>query len=119
VTPPLRDRLRADLPTAMRARDRARVAVLRSTLAAIENAEAVDADGSGWGDGVWANEVARRHLDEATVHALVTAERDRLLALAGEMAELGQEAEADDLAAQAAVLDEHLDHRRPYGSGST
>jgi uncharacterized protein YqeY len=37
----LRDQLRQALPAAMKARDRVAVNVLRSTLAAIENAEAV------------------------------------------------------------------------------
>jgi uncharacterized protein YqeY len=43
MTEPLRDRLRAALPVALKARDRATASTLRSTLAAIENAEAVDA----------------------------------------------------------------------------
>ena len=43
MTEPLRDRLRAALPAAMKARDRATASTLRATLAAIENAEAVDA----------------------------------------------------------------------------
>jgi uncharacterized protein YqeY len=38
----LRDRLRRALPAAMKARDRPAVAALRSALAAIDNAEAVD-----------------------------------------------------------------------------
>lgn len=38
---PLRHRLREALPAAMKARNKAAVSVLRSTLAAIENAEAV------------------------------------------------------------------------------
>lgn len=39
----VRDRLRRALPAALKARDRLAVAALRSTLAAIDNAEAVDA----------------------------------------------------------------------------
>jgi uncharacterized protein YqeY len=39
---PLRQRLREALPAALRARDRVAVAALRATLAAIDNAEAVD-----------------------------------------------------------------------------
>ena len=39
---PLRQRLRAALPAALKTRDRLAVAALRSTLAAIDNAEAVD-----------------------------------------------------------------------------
>ena len=45
----LRDRLRRALPVAMKAQDRPAVAALRSTLAAIDNAEAVDPD-EAWPD---------------------------------------------------------------------
>lgn len=40
----VRDRLRAALPEAMKARDAVAVAALRSALGALDNAEAVDAD---------------------------------------------------------------------------
>ena len=40
----LRDRLRRALPAAMKARDRTAITALRSTLAAIDNAEAFDPD---------------------------------------------------------------------------
>ena len=43
MAPSLRERLQAGLPAAMKAGDRLRVSVLRTTLAAIANAEAVDA----------------------------------------------------------------------------
>jgi uncharacterized protein len=42
----LRDRLRRALPAAMKARDAPAVAALRSALAAIDNAEAVDSPGA-------------------------------------------------------------------------
>ncbi len=78
---PLRDRLRAALPAAMKARDRATASTLRATLAAIENAEAVDVavvpsagaiEASAVGIG--AAEAARRELSEADVAAIVRAE---------------------------------------------
>lgn len=106
---PLRDRLQADLSPALRTRDQVRVRALRSTLAAIANAEAVDAGESVPGSGLWSNEVERRLLDEGAVAAIVVAERDRLRSLAEEMAAVGQHDEATSLTAQAAVLDEHLD----------
>lgn len=77
----LRDRLRAALPAAMKARDRATASTLRATLAAIENAEAVDVavvpsagaiEASAVGIG--AAEAARRELSEADVAAIVRAE---------------------------------------------
>lgn len=93
----------------MRARDRDLVAVLRSTLGAIANAEAVDEAGSAPTNGVASNEAVRRHLDEGHVVALVVAERDRLRELSGEMSELGQIEEATSLSTQAAALDRYLD----------
>jgi len=77
----LRDRLRAALPAAMKARDRATASTLRATLAAIENAEAVDvavvpAAGAieASAVGIGAAEAARRELSEADVAAIVRAE---------------------------------------------
>ena len=76
---PLRQRLRAALPTAMKSRDRAATAALRATLAAIDNAEAVTpAGGAPRGQaieevaiGLGATEVARRVLTEAEVEQMV------------------------------------------------
>lgn len=77
---PLRDRLRAALPGALKARDRATASTLRATLAAIENAEAVDAGSARAGAieasavGIGVAEAARRELSEADVAAIVRAE---------------------------------------------
>lgn len=78
---PLRDRLRAALPAALKARDRATASTLRSTLAAIENAEAVDGGAAGRAGAIEASavgigvaEAARRELSEADVVAIVRAE---------------------------------------------
>lgn len=76
----LRERLRAALSTAMKARDRRTVGVLRATLAAIDNAESVDigehragaVEASAVGPG--AAEVARRELTEADIADIVRAE---------------------------------------------
>jgi len=86
----LADRLRADLTTALRARDRARASVLRTVLGAIANAEAVPvpqgapplAQGpiAGAALGLGAAEVPRRELTEDDVRAILVAERDDLLA---------------------------------------
>jgi uncharacterized protein YqeY len=68
----LRPRLREALPSALKGRDRVATAAPRFTLAAIENAEAVDAASSGRGVGieespvgVRATEARRRDLTEA------------------------------------------------------
>ena len=89
----LHDRLRRGLPAAMKARDRTAVAALRSALAAIDNAQAVDPPQPPPGDGgvepagagghpglagtvagVGAAEVARRRLSEAQMAELVRGE---------------------------------------------
>ena len=80
MSEPLRDRLRAALPAALKARDRATASTLRATLAAIENAEAVDTGPVRAGAieasavGIGAMEAERRVLTEADVVAIVRAE---------------------------------------------
>ncbi|MEY9870804.1 uncharacterized protein YqeY [Streptacidiphilus sp. MAP12-33] len=82
---PLRHRLRDALAVAIKGRDRLTTSVLRATLGAIENAEAVPADPAVAGGpgslsiegspvGVGAAEVARRVLTEDDVRAVVRAE---------------------------------------------
>src|SRR5438105_897189 len=79
---PLRERLRAALTTAMKAKDRVTMSALRSTLAAIDNAEAVDTTAVAAGSlaieqspvGVGAAEVERRNLTEDQVSEIVRAE---------------------------------------------
>jgi GrpB-like predicted nucleotidyltransferase (UPF0157 family)/uncharacterized protein YqeY len=79
---PLRQRLRQALPVALKARDRHAVSALRTALAAIENAEAVDGRPAPSGGlaieqaplGVGAAEVPRRVLTEAEVVEIVQAE---------------------------------------------
>ena len=75
----LRAGMQGDLRTAMKARDRVRVAVLRSALGAIANAEAVPTAARPNVDGTnLVTEVPRRELDEADVLAIVVAELDEL-----------------------------------------
>ncbi|GAA2163984.1 hypothetical protein FHX52_2187 [Humibacillus xanthopallidus] len=89
MTSTLRASLRSRLTLAMRQRDREAAAVLRSAIAAIENAEAVpspDAEGArgpsatssarvaGAAVGVGATEAQRRFLDAAAERAIVVAE---------------------------------------------
>ena len=106
--------LRRALTTALKARDAVAVSALRSALAAIENAGAVDAShvpppGSGpiagAVDGLGAAEVERRPVD---VHAVVAAEVEQRRAAAREYAELGRPDHADRLHAEADVLASHL-----------
>lgn len=102
--------MQADLKAAMKARDSSRVAVLRATLGALANAEAIEplsgpisltaAAGS--------TEVARRELSDAEVRAVIERERAELLAAAAEREGLGLPEDAADLRAQAEVLGSYL-----------
>ena len=84
-----RERLRAALSAALRQRDSARVAVFRTALAALDNAEAVPVGEHDPGSlaleatpvGLGAREAARRQLSEEDVVFVVRAEiSDRLVA---------------------------------------
>ncbi|WP_225729812.1 MULTISPECIES: GatB/YqeY domain-containing protein [unclassified Nocardia] len=108
---PLRDRLRAALPTAMKARDRNATKALRSALGAIDNAEAVDAVDVRAGAieasavGLGAQEVRRRDLTEADIESIVRAEIADRHSTAAEYDALGRPEHAGDLRAEAAALE--------------
>ncbi|WP_209306508.1 hypothetical protein [Blastococcus sp. CT_GayMR19] len=80
----VRERLRTALPAALKQRDAALVAVLRATLAALDNAEAVPLPEHGHGSlaleetpvGVGVREMARRDLSDEDVKRLVRDEID-------------------------------------------
>jgi uncharacterized protein YqeY len=114
--PGLRERLRARLADAMRARDLVAMSVLRATLAAIDNAEAPSAtaedlrgatiEHSPYGVGM--REVPRRTLSDADVEDLVRGEvADRSTAAAAYV-RAGETQRADRLRAEAAVLQDLL-----------
>ncbi|WP_067827811.1 hypothetical protein [Nocardia inohanensis] len=111
ATQPLRDRLRAALPVAMKARDRTATAAIRSALGAIDNAEAVDGsdvkagaiEDSAVGPGT--AERDRRILTEADIEAIVRAEiTDRLTAATEYEGLNGGVDRAASLRAEAAAL---------------
>ncbi|WP_052434561.1 GatB/YqeY domain-containing protein [Streptacidiphilus melanogenes] len=113
---PLRHRLRDALGVAIKGRDRLSASVLRATLGAIENAEAVPADAASAGSvpgslaierspvGVGAAEVARRVLTEGDVHAIVRAELAEREAAADTYLRAGRPEQADRLRAEIEVL---------------
>jgi uncharacterized protein len=121
----LRERLRGALPAAIKARDAAAVAALRSALAAVDNAEAADAaqappgavhaDLAGTVAGVGAAEVARRRLSEAQVVAIVRAELAEREAAARDYERAGHRPQAERLRAEAGVLGGYLDGADPSG----
>ena len=122
---PIRDRLRAALPAALKARDRPAAAAIRSALGAIDNAEAVTAtrhaapvvDGpiAGAVAGVGRADVPRRSLDEAEMRALVIAEVAERRRLAADCERLARDEEARQLRAQATLLETYLE---PPADGS-
>lgn len=113
---PLRRRLRAALPAAMKARDRAATAALRATLAAIDNAEAVTpAEGTVRGQaieevaiGAGATEAPRRILTEAEVEAIVRDEVAERESAADDYERAGHPDRAELLRTEARALADHL-----------
>ena len=103
MSEPIRDRLQSSLKTAMRARDAHATSVLRTTLSAIANAEAVEVPA-----GNKDTEVPRKVLSEADVVAVVRSEHDDLASTAVQLRALGRLDEAAVLGAKAAVLQTHL-----------
>jgi uncharacterized protein len=104
----VRDRLRQALRDAMRERDRVAVAVLRSTLAAIDNAEAVDAGAPTAGQsvriGLGAAEVERRSLTTAQMETIVRAEVADRQGAARDYERAGRREHAERLRAEAELL---------------
>lgn len=111
----VRNRLRLDLTAALKARDVVAVAALRSALAAVENAEAVEVAGvaepevgnehvAGSMAGLGAAEVARRVLTSADVQAILNAHVDEQLSAAEQYERLGQPRHAERLRAEADVV---------------
>lgn len=114
----MRTRLRHDLTAAIKARDLAAVAALRSVLAAIENAEATEVIRAPRPTaseyiaastvGLGAAEVERRVLSHSEVHALVHAQVDERSFAADEYEKLGRDDLAGRLRTEADVLREYL-----------
>src|ERR1700734_919136 len=112
----LAERLREGLGAAIKGRDRVGVTALRSALAAIENAEAVEVSGAARrglaieeSATLGGTEVQRRVLTEADVTGIVDAEITDQEAAARTYATVGQADRADLLLAEAAVLRGYLD----------
>jgi len=109
---PIRTRLTAALRGAMKARDAAAVAPLRSALAALDNAQAVDAvvatveheSFAGTAGGLGAGEVPRALLEEEQARAIVAREAQERRDAADEYERLGQSDEVARLRAEADLL---------------
>ncbi|GHF40981.1 hypothetical protein GCM10010359_49500 [Streptomyces morookaense] len=109
--------MRQALPEAMRARDKVTVRVLRSALAALDNAEAVpvaesELRGSALEHspiGAGATEAVRCELSEGRVAEIVRAEAEERLDAAAELTAAVHADRATELRAEAAVLFRFLD----------
>jgi|SRR5829696_5672067 len=124
ATEDIRARMRRGLVDAMKARDQQAVAALRSTLARIDNAEAVDADAldaepalySGEGHpavagsvlGVGAADVDRRVLTPEEMAALVRDDVEEREIAAEVLVRVGRPDQAERLRAQAKLLTGYL-----------
>jgi len=107
----VRSRLQADLRDALKARDRTRTSVIRTALAALANAEAVEAQPVAdrsvhphGADGLYAAEVERHALTDEETRRVLGEVRDDLLRSADELAELARAPQAEELRTQADIL---------------
>jgi uncharacterized protein YqeY len=100
----LRTALAEALPVALRQGDHPKVAAVRIALAAVANAEAVDATDADSGGRSVPTEVERRHLAESDVESIVRQIRDDMRASSSEMLQLGRDERASELAQQAEAL---------------
>ena len=108
----VREQLTTALRAAMKARDAGAVSVLRSTLAALDNAQAVEAEAAvvesehfaGTAGGLGAGEAPRAELDEPQARALVAREAQERRDAADEYARHGRDDQASRLRAEADLL---------------
>lgn len=109
----LREELRADLKTAMLGKDRERAALIRALIAAIDNAEAVEATAEQQSEsfrqlGDPSGEVARRVLTAGDIAAVLELEVASRLETAAQYRAGGNEAEATRLEGEAQVAAAYL-----------
>jgi uncharacterized protein len=115
----MRSRLREHLTAALKARDAVAVAALRSALAAIDNAEAVDAGAAaprppssphvaGASAGVGSSDVERRALSEADIREIVREQIEERTNAAEQYDRHGRPEQAERLRREAAVLSDYL-----------
>ena len=105
----LRERLREALTSAMKEQDTVAAAAFRSTLAAIANAEAIEAPAKvAPRIGLGAGESARKELSDNELTGIVRAEMAERMSAAMKYEQLGRHAHARRLRAEAAALEPYL-----------
>jgi uncharacterized protein YqeY len=103
------DRLKADLRSAMKARDNIRIATLRMIVSALDNATAVEVDTSYVPLVGLTPDVPRRELSDAQQRAILHQEADGRRNALRRYQELGKSDEAERMRAELAVLTPYLD----------
>jgi len=115
--PPIVGRLRAALRSALQARDGTALRAVRSALAAVENASAVDGPlptATGTGpiakavSGLGAADAPRKHLTDEEATDIVKTELAERRSAAADYRRLGRREEADRLEAEAMILESIL-----------
>ncbi|HEX7100822.1 MAG TPA: hypothetical protein VF377_16475 [Acidimicrobiia bacterium] len=110
MTSPTYERLRRDLITAMSQRDMVAVSAIRTAVAAIDNAGAVEAQHSAApiGAGGFSPDVPRRELDEKAVAQILEAEIEERRTAMATLADLGQDSHVERLQREVEVLVRYL-----------
>jgi uncharacterized protein YqeY len=104
----MRPRLEADLREAMKARDKPAVAALRTLIAAIDNAGAVE-PGPAWPPVVGRRaDVPRKELTPQDVEAILVREEKELRKALAEYERLGRIVEAGELRAKLEVVNRYV-----------
>jgi uncharacterized protein YqeY len=103
----LKERLRADLKGALQARESGKVSVVRTLIAALDNAEAVEVEQGPYHSRAFGDpggEVARRELDVCAIHAVLEREAASRVAAAEGYERHGRPEDAARLRAEAALV---------------
>jgi uncharacterized protein YqeY len=111
----IRETLRADLKAAMLGKNRERAALIRTLIAAIDNAEAVEATAQQQTEsfrklGDPSSEVARRVLSPEDVMTVLEGEAANRREVAAQYRAGGNETQAELLEAEARAVDGYLSH---------
>ncbi len=103
----LRERLKADLKTAMKSRDRPTITTLRTLLGAFDNAEAVETSAAPVVGRP--NDVPRKDLSEAEFYSVLGAEAEELRTERAAYRALGQSAKVAELEHALSVVERYLE----------
>lgn len=104
----IRSRLSFDLARAMKTGDKVRIRVVRSTMTAIGNAEAVEASNRAGGT-VGYSDVLRREVGRAQIVDLIESEIGEREIAAAQYRDVGRPADAETLDEEIGVLRAYLD----------